>query len=134
MSAEIVIDGTNALLGRLASFCAKKSLLGHKVVIVNCEKVVIAGNPRSIIIEYQIKRQRGGHSLNGPFFPKHPERIVKRTIRGMLSYKFGRGAAAFEKIRCYNSIPKEYVEVNKIKAGKEKTIKTMTLGELEKEL
>jgi ribosomal protein L13 len=52
----------------------------------------------------------------------------------MLPYKFGRGAAAFERVRCYNDVPKEYVEVSKIKAGKEKTIKTMTLKELMNEL
>ena len=87
----IVIDGKNAILGRLASYVVKQALLGKEIAIVNCNEVVISGKPKSVIKEYQEKRQRGGSSLKGPFFPKSPERIVKRTVRGMLSYKQGRG-------------------------------------------
>jgi large subunit ribosomal protein L13 len=131
---NIVIDGSNALLGRLASYAAKQALLGHDVVIVNCKEVVISGNSRSIIAHYRVRRARGGSAQKGPYFPKIAERIVKRTIRGMLPYTQGRGLAAFKKVRCYNELPQEYAEVKKIKAGKEKPIKTMQLSELAREL
>ena len=84
MEMKIVIDGRNALLGRLASFAAKQSLLGKEISIVNCNEVVVSGKPKSIIGEYKEMRDKGGSSLKGPFFPRLPERIVKRTIRGML--------------------------------------------------
>ncbi len=131
---EVIIDGTNALLGRLASYTAKQALLGKKVVIVNCNQVVVSGNPRSVIEHYKMLRGRGGHSLNGPFFPRIPERVVKRTIRGMLPYKQGRGLDAFKRVMCYNETPVPYLESKKIKAGKEKPLRTIALKEISKEL
>jgi len=131
---ELIIDGKNATLGRLASFAVKKSLLGNNVVIVNCNDVVIVGNPRSIIKDYKETRKRGGSSLQGPFFPRIPERIVKRTARGMLSYKQGRGKAAFKRIICHNEIPEEHSEKKMIHAGKVKNSKTIKLKELGKEI
>ncbi|MCH7567815.1 MAG: 50S ribosomal protein L13 [Nanoarchaeota archaeon] len=131
---EIIIDANNAVLGRLASHAAKQSLIGKKVVIVNCEDAVIVGKPKSIIKEYIETRQRGGSSLKGPFFPKSPEKIVKRTLRGMLSYKQGRGRDALKRIICYNKTPDEYKEMKKIVAGKEKKIKTIKLKDLSEKI
>jgi len=108
-----VIDGENAVLGRLASYAAKQALLGNKIVVVNCDKVIISGRRARTISDYKVTRARGGHSQKGPIFPTMPARIVKRTIRGMLSHKEGRGANAFKKIRCYENIPKEFSESNK---------------------
>ena len=132
MTVKVVIDASNAILGRLASFAAKQALLGKDIVIVNCNDALITGKKHSIISEYQETRTRGGSSLKGPHFPKSPERIVKRTIRGMLSYKQGRGLSAFKSIMCYNDTPDEYKEAKKIVAGKEKTAKTIKLSELSK--
>jgi large subunit ribosomal protein L13 len=131
---KIVIDGKNAILGRLASFAAKKSLLGREIAIVNCDEVVISGKPGSIIGEYQEMRAKGGSSRKGPFFPRSPERIVKRTVRGMLSYKQGRGREALKRIRCYNDVPEEFGKANKIVAGKEKKIKTIKLKDLSRDI
>lgn len=131
----VVIDGTNTSLGRLASFAAKQALLGKEISIVNCDEVVITGKPRNNILDYRVKRQRGGASLKGPFFPKHPERIVKRTIRGMLSYKQGRGRSAFKNVKCYNEVPKEFESAKKITVGKPiKGVRKIKLKELEKEI
>jgi len=126
----LVIDATNAILGRLASYVAKQSLLGKKIAVVNCSKAVISGKRRRIIEEYKEIRAKGSAALKGPFFPKHPDKIIKRTIRGMLSYKKGRGKEAFKRIRCYNEIPKELEKAKKIKAGKEKKTKTIKLSDL----
>ena len=130
----ILIDATNLIAGRLAAYAAKQSLLGKSVIIVNCDEAIITGKPRSIIESYKIKRQRGGSSLKGPHFPKSPERLVKRTIRGMLSYKQGRGLAAFKRIICYDSLPSEYEKSKKIVAGKEKTSDFIKLKDLSKEI
>jgi large subunit ribosomal protein L13 len=130
----LIIDATDAVLGRLASVAAKQSLMGKTVAIVNCNAAVITGRRQSIIKEYYEKRSRGGASQKGPFYPKEPYRIVKRTIRGMLSYKQGRGLAALKRIRCFNDTPKEYEETAKMKAGKPKTTTTLTLQKLEAEI
>lgn len=134
MNVEIIIDAKNATLGRLASYAAKQSLLGKSIVIVNCNDAVVVGKPISIIKEYRDIRSKGGASLKGPFFPKSPERVVKRTIRGMLSYRQGRGKDALRRIICHNEVPQEYVEAKKILAGKEKSVKTIKLSELSKNI
>ena len=82
---EIVVDATNAVLGRLASFAAKQALLNKKIVIVNCADAIVTGGKRMVINEYKDIRQKGGASLMGPYFPKSPERILKRTISSFVS-------------------------------------------------
>jgi len=131
---QLVIDAKGAILGRLASYIAKQSLLGKKIIVVNCEEAIITGKPKSIILEYRDIRSKGGSSLHGPFFPKNPERILKRTVRGMLSYKQGRGKDAFKRIKCFNKTPEEYKDVKKILANKEKRSKTIKLSTLGKEI
>jgi len=134
MEMKIVIDGKNALLGRLASFAAKQSLLGKEISIVNCNEVVVSGKPKSIIGEYREMRNKGGSSLKGPFFPRLPERVVKRTIRGMLSHRQVRGRDALKRIKCYNETPVEFEKSKMVKSGKEKNLKKIKLKDLSKEI
>tara|TARA_Y100000310_G_scaffold284177_1_gene306802 strand:- start:12669 stop:13073 length:405 start_codon:yes stop_codon:yes gene_type:complete len=134
MTREIVIDATQATLGRLASYAAKQALLGKKVTIVNCEKAILTGRRKSIIKDYQKKRELGGSALKGPFFPKSPERILKRTVRGMLSYKQARGRTALKNVICHNKIPPELEKTKKITAGKEKHTTILPLLNLSKEI
>jgi len=127
---KIIIDASNAILGRLASYAAKQSLFGKEVVIVNCNDAVITGNRATTVKIYKEKKGRGGASLKGPMFPRSPERIVKRTIRGMLSYTQERGRSALKRVMCYNKVPAEYENAKKIVAGKEKKTKVIKLSEL----
>jgi large subunit ribosomal protein L13 len=119
-----IIDGTNATLGRLASYAAKEALKGEEINIVNCDKITITGNKKNIEKEFFEKRQRVGSGQKGPKIHRSSEKIVKRTIRGMLpNHREGRGREAFKKIKCYNKLPKEFQESKMIKAGKEKKTK-----------
>ena len=127
---KIIIDATDAPLGRVASLAAKQALLGKDIIITNCNSVIISGDKYAIIQKYKDSRARGGTSLRGPNFPRNPERIVKRAIRGMLQYKQGRGRTALKKVMCYNEIPHEYKDSKKITMPKEFKIKTITLKEL----
>lgn len=117
---EIIIDATNATLGRLASYSAKQALLGKRVIILNSEKAIITGRKKFIIEKYQTRRRRGGTAMKGPLISKLPEKIVKRAIRGMLNYKEGRGREAFKRILCFKGIPEKYKDKKMLKAGKEK--------------
>jgi large subunit ribosomal protein L13 len=112
---EIIIDADNAILGRLASYAAKQALLGKEVMILNCENVVITGNRKSILNEYLAKKRKTSARNSA-----NPEKIVKRTIRGMLPYKMGRGADAFARIKCYMGVPKEFEEKKKVKSATKK--------------
>ncbi|MEK6825809.1 MAG: 50S ribosomal protein L13 [Nanoarchaeota archaeon] len=130
----LVIDASGGILGRIASHAAKQALLGKNVIIVNCKHVLITGRRSTAIREYNAIRRRGGSSLKGPFFPKNPERIVKRTVRGMLNYQQQRGLDAFKRVMCYNEVPLELANISKIKLVRQITAQTTDLEDLSKEI
>jgi large subunit ribosomal protein L13 len=107
MISMILIDAKGQVMGRLASVVAKMLLSGESVSVVNAEKSVIIGRPEATIAEYKAKRARGD-PYHGPFFPKTPERIFRRTVRGMLPYKTARGREAFKRLKAFISIPPEF--------------------------
>lgn len=128
-----IIDGKNAVLGRLASYAAKEALKGEEIVILNCENVIITGNKSNIFEEFKAQRSRMGHGQRGPKHIKTSDRIVKRVIRGMLpNYREGRGREAYFRIKCYIGVPKEFEKSKKIVSGKEKKIKFSKVGEFVK--
>ena len=96
----MIIDGKNAILGRLASHTAKRLLAGDEVTIMNAEKIILTGNPSQIVRNYIENKQRGSPQ-HGPFTPKQPDRIVRRTIRGMMPYKTLKGRAAMKNLKIY---------------------------------
>ena len=95
-----VIDGDGLLVGRLASNVAKRALAGEEIAVVNAEKAVISGTRARVLGNYKQKRQRGSRE-GGPFFPRRPDHILKRTIRGMVPYKRERGIEAMKRIKIY---------------------------------
>ncbi len=121
----LVIDASNAILGRLSAYIAKQLLLGKSIAVTNCNKILITGRQTTTTKNYQQKVRRGGSGLKGPIFPKTPEKILKRTIRGMLEYRKGRGKGAFAHLRCYNNSPKEFEA--QAQAFKQKPIQTRTI-------
>lgn len=103
----MIIDANDLILGRIASFVAKKALLGERVDIVNCENALITGNKDQIFEKYKNKKRRG-IPAKGPFFPKMPDMFVKRTVRGMLPYKKEKGEKALKRIKCYIGVPAQF--------------------------
>jgi len=128
-----IIDGKNVILGRLASYAAKEALKGEDIIILNCDQIIITGNKKDIEENFKIKRSRVGSSQKGPKHSKTSEKIVKRTIRGMLpDHRKGRGKIAYKKIKCYVGIPKEFQDSKKIIGGKEKRTKFSQIKEFTK--
>tara|TARA_Y100000310_G_scaffold250395_1_gene256601 strand:+ start:4487 stop:4897 length:411 start_codon:yes stop_codon:yes gene_type:complete len=119
----MIINGENLILGRLATIAAKKALLGEKIDVINCEKVVISGKRKEILSRYKEKAQIKGE-LKGPYLSKTPDRFVRRSIRGMLPYKQYRGEKAFKKIMCHIGTP------DKLKDQKQETLKEARMGNL----
>jgi large subunit ribosomal protein L13 len=101
----LIIDGKNAVLGRLASRVAKALLAKEEVVILNAEKVLITGNPSAIKERWLATRRRGGPH-HGPFVPVSPDRLLRRTIRGMLPYK--KDKTCLRRLKCFVGVPEEY--------------------------
>ena len=122
-----IIDGKNAILGRLASDTAKKLLSGETVEIINAKDVIITGNPNATVKKYMAKKQIGSPQ-HGPFWPRQSDRIVSRTIRSMLP-KEKRGRAAFKRLRVHADAAGKTGEPVAVK-----TIKSnyMTVGEVAK--
>lgn len=126
---EMLIDGSCGVLGRIATFSAKQALRGNKVIILNCDKIIISGRKKDILERYKQKRERGGDAMKGPFFPRLPHDIMRRTIRGMLQYKKVQGSKAFKRITCYPDVPEKYANQKKLTFKKD-VPRFMTLGEL----
>jgi large subunit ribosomal protein L13 len=131
---EIFIDATNLIIGRISTYAAKQALLGSTVKVFNCENAIITGSRESVLAHYKKLRERGTPE-NGPFFPSGADRIVRRTIRGMLSYKKPRGTAAFKRIMCYLGVPDEFKKrklttIKEANVSKLSSSKYVTLGNL----
>ena len=129
-SKELIIDASGGILGRIASHAAKQSLFGKKIYIVNCNEALITGGKANIINKYKHARSRGGSAQKGPFLTKNPEKIMKRAVRGMLSYTQGRGLAAYRRVICYNIVPQELENREKILLKREIKFKAITLKDL----
>jgi large subunit ribosomal protein L13 len=123
----MIIDATDRILGRLASEVAKRLLEGEEIVIVNAEKAVISGSKENIFGEYKEMMDKGSKE-KGPYFPRMPDRILHRTIRGMLPYKKMRGRDALSRLRVYMGIPDEYTndELSKLQIDLDRFTKGAT--------
>lgn len=138
VKADLIIDASNLILGRMASHVAKKLLSGYTVAIVNAEKAVISGSPKSIISEYReaaLSKRTWKRPMKGHKKVKRPDLIVKRVIRGMLPYKKPRGREAYKRLRVYLGLPKEYegksiATIPEASASKLSLGKYITVGEL----
>ncbi len=134
----MIINAEDLIAGRLCSLVAKKALLGEEIIIINSEKAIISGKKDDILKNFKQKVYRG-NALNGPYYPKTADRILRRMIRSMLPYKQERGWTAFNRVMCYLSIPEEYknqpMESFKgITVSKLKKTKYLSLGTISKEL
>lgn len=126
-----IIDGKNAVLGRLASYVVKEVLRGEDIVILNSEQIIITGNKKDIENKLEERKSRIGSGQKGPKISRSADKIVKRAIRGMLpNFRRGRGKIAYKKIKCYVGIPKEFQDAKKIVGGRAKKTKFITVKEI----
>ena len=131
----MIIDAKDSVMGRVATFCAKQALLGEEVIVINVDQAVISG-AKEVVFEKYRWRDNLGEPFKGPFMPKTPMKFFKRVIRGMISYKKGRGKEAFKRIKCYPGNPKNVTGISLANANLTKLKKTnyITVGELCKKL
>ena len=103
--ADVVVDARDCILGRVASKVAQRALDGDRVAVVNAEQAVITGREEDVVAKFRKRREVG--SDRGPYYPKRPDGIFKRSIRGMVPHKKPRGREAFENVRVYVGNPYE---------------------------
>lgn len=139
MSSEnsIIIDAKGLILGRMSSSVAKCLLQGESIVIVNAEQAAISGKRLQIVKEAKTFLEVG-HPRKGPYHPRRPDMIVRKTIRGMLPYRKAKGRDALKRLRVYLGAPMEFEgkETKTIlEARAEKlTSPYITVGDLAKEI
>ena len=127
-----VIDATGLVLGRMATQVAKRALMGEEVHIVNAEKAIIVGSSRRAIQEHYLHKRQTGTARKGPFFPREPHLLVKRTCRGMLPYQSSSGRAAYKRIKAHLGVPRELASESAIvlEGAKREARQFLTIAEL----
>jgi len=106
-----VIDASGLILGRMASIVAKRLLLGESIVIVNAEKATLSGRRLSRVKEAQAFLDVG-HPGKGPFHPRRPDQILRRTVRGMLPRRQSKGADALRRLKVFLGVPLQLKTAN----------------------
>ena len=112
----VVIDAEGVVVGRLASYVAKRLRGKHRadftphidtgdhVIIINADKVHLTGNKRRDKTYYWhtghqggIKSRRAEEILDGRF----PERVVKKAVERMMPKESPLARQQFSKLRVY---------------------------------
>ncbi len=101
-----VIDASGLILGRMASKVAKRLLKGELITIVNAEKATLSGRKLSRLKDANAFLKIG-HPRKGPFHPRRPDQIVRRTVKGMLPHRQPKGIDAFRRLRVFLGVPSE---------------------------
>lgn len=126
------IDASGLTVGRLASTVAKRLLKGEEIHIVNAEKAMVSGRRDHIIEHYQWKKNVG-FRRKGPFYPRTPDRMLKRSVRGMLDYNDKPShRSAYRRLRTYIGVPAEFKgkTTETVADAKFSAARGMSLGEI----
>jgi len=130
----MILDATNAVLGRIASLTAKKLLNGETVTIVNAEKTVISG-AKGVVYERFLHKRERGDGTKGPYYPRYPDAILRRVIRGMVPRRKLMGRLAMKRLRVYTGNPENFKKIEKIaKSSEELSCKYITLEEMSRRM
>jgi len=132
-----IINADGLIIGRMASVVAKRLLNGEEIVIVNAEKAVLSGKKKSKVKEAKEFLEVGSPE-KGPFHYRRPDKIVRRTVRGMLPYKQPKGKQAYKRLKVFIGIPAELkdqkMETLVHAQARKLTCPYFTVGELAKEI
>ncbi len=140
VSSSVVIDAEGQILGRLATNVVRLLKEGKKVDVVNVEKVILSGPKNRVLASYTL--MFGVKTLFNPYTnsvirPRSPERIFKRTIRGMLP-KGQKGIRMLKMVKAYIGVPEHLADKEKVKPstsdGARLKGKFVTLYEVSKSL
>jgi large subunit ribosomal protein L13 len=94
----VVVDATEAVLGRLSTKVAKilrgkyKASFtphvdcGDNVIIINADKIKLTGNKWTLRQHARHSGYPGGQTIESPsdIFAKRPEKLIEKAVKGML--------------------------------------------------
>ncbi len=132
-----IIDAEGLILGRMATYVAKRLLNGEEMVVVNAEKAVLSGKKSGKAAD--AKEFLGvGHPRMGPFHYRRPDKIVRKSVRGMLPFKQPKGKQAYKRLKVYMGIPADFkdqkMETITNAQAKKLACPHFTVGEFAKEI
>ncbi|AKA49665.1 50S ribosomal protein L13 [uncultured archaeon] len=130
----LYIDADNSIYGRLSTYVAKSLLNGEEVVVVNAAKAVVTGRRDSVLQKFLHMRDIGS-VRKGPYYPRTPDKILRRSIGDMLPKKQTRGKEALRRCTVYAFVPdelkgKDFLKIDKF--ANEKVNGFVTLAEIAK--
>jgi len=132
-----IVNADGLVLGRMASKVAKRLLNGEKVIIVNAEKAVLSGKKKSKVAEAKEFLEVGA-PMRGPFHYRRPDRMLRKTVRGMLPFKQPKGKMAYKKLKVFIGVPEDLKgqQIITLKEAQAAKLKGpyFTLAELAKEI
>jgi len=132
-TSPAVVNGEGLILGRMCSKIAKRLLNGEQIIVVNAEKIIISGKKKSKVAEAKEFLEVGAPE-RGPFHSRRPDRIVKKTVRGMVPWKQPKGKNAYKRLKVYMGVPNEFkdqtMETDKYALASKLKGPHFTLGEL----
>ncbi len=132
-SKTSIVNGEGLILGRMCSKIAKRVLKGEQIVVVNAEKIVISGKRKSKVREAHEFLEVGAPE-RGPFHSRRPDRIVRKTVRGMLPWSQPKGKSAYKRLKVYLGLPQAFkdqpLETDEHAQASKLTGPHFTLGQL----
>ncbi len=116
-SPEEIVDATNLIVGRMATYVAKKALEGTRVVVVNAERAIVSGTKYRVVAraKTKLKTRTLASQWKAPTHPRKPDTYVRRVVRGMLPWKKSRGKDAFRRVRVFVGTPADYIDKPKVR-------------------
>ena len=106
-----IIDGRNAILGRLGSVVAQRIMDGEEIVVINAEGIVVTGERDMVFADYKARVDRGDTTKRkGPFYPRRADLLFKRSVRGMIPWTSTSGRDAYRRLHVFVGTPKQFQE------------------------
>lgn len=131
-----IIDGRNAVLGRLGSVVAQRIMDGEEIIVINSEAIVVTGERDMVFADYKARVDRGDTTKRkGPFYPRRADLLFKRSVRGMIPWTTTSGREAYRRLQVFVGTPKQFAdsETEKVEfAMKKINGKYTTLGAVSK--
>ena len=132
-----IIDAEGLIVGRMATYVAKRLLKGEIITIVNAEKAVFSGRKSGKLHEAK-EFLAVGAPMRGPFHYRRPDRIVRKSVNGMLPNKRPKGKLALKRLRVYMGTPDDLkslkTETLPNAQAKKLTCPYVTTGEFAREI
>eukprot|EP00834_Sanchytrium_tribonematis_P001626 NODE_41_length_34096_cov_2.002235.p22 type:complete len:198 gc:universal NODE_41_length_34096_cov_2.002235:16983-16390(-) len=107
---QVVIDGKDHMVGRLASIVAKQLLEGQEIVVVRAEDLCYSGSlaRNKLLHSHYLRKRCLVQPAKGPFHFRAPSMMFHKAVRGMVPRFTKRGEQALSRLTIVEGIPPKY--------------------------